>query len=72
MKGAKEGERNDHVARLAGLLFRRGVDPLAALDLVLCWNATRCKPPLSEDEVKRTVDSIAARENRRREGSARG
>lgn len=28
------------------------------LDLLLCWNAARCRPPLPEDEVVRTVESI--------------
>jgi len=26
---------------------------------LLSWNAVRCRPPLSDDEVARTVDSIA-------------
>jgi hypothetical protein len=67
VKGAAEGERNQRVAQLAGLLFRRGVDPVVALDLVAAWNDARCKPPLPDDELTATVDSIAARELRRRE-----
>ena len=35
------------------------VDRKVSLDLLLCGSATRCRPPLCEDEVGRTVDSIA-------------
>jgi hypothetical protein len=54
-----EGERNNSIASLAGHLLWHGVDPKVTLDLLLCWNATRCRPPLGEDEVGRTIDSIA-------------
>jgi putative DNA primase/helicase len=50
-EGVGEGRRND---------------AFVALDLVRCWNAKRCRPPLDEAEVIRTVNSIAARELRRR------
>lgn len=64
--GVTEGERNNTLARLVGHLLRRRVDPYVALELALCWNATRCRPPLPEAEVLRTVDSIARAEARRR------
>ena len=35
-----------------------GVDPMVVLELLLCWNRVRCRPPLPEDEVSRTVESI--------------
>jgi hypothetical protein len=57
-EGVQEGERNSSIASLAGHLFWHGVDPEVILDLLLCWNAKRCRPPLSEDEVARTVESI--------------
>jgi hypothetical protein len=60
-EGVQEGERNSSIASLAGHLFWRGIDPKVALDLLLCWNARRCQPPLSEEEVARTVDSIMRR-----------
>jgi hypothetical protein len=56
--GAEEGERNNTIASLAGHLLWHGVDPAVALELLRCWNATRCRPPLPEDEVARTVESI--------------
>jgi hypothetical protein len=68
-EGVPEGERNNTIASLAGHLLWHGVDPAMALDLLLCWNAVRCRPPLPEDEVARTVESIA-RLHLRREGEA--
>lgn len=62
--GVGQGQRNATAARLAGLLFRR-LDPLVAVELITCWNEVRCRPPLSQAELKRTLDSIAARELRR-------
>jgi hypothetical protein len=67
-EGVAEGCRNDAVARLAGLLLRRDVDPYVVLDLVRCWNGARCRPPLADDELCKTIRSIAAREMRRRAG----
>jgi hypothetical protein len=61
-----EGQRNQAVARLAGHLLRRYVDPLVTVELLLVWNRIRCKPPLSDAEVKHTVNSIAGRELARR------
>jgi hypothetical protein len=57
-EGVAEGERNTTIASLAGHLLWHGVDPVVVLDLLLSWNARRCRPPLSEDEVARTVESI--------------
>jgi hypothetical protein len=64
--GVSEGKRNDAVARLAGHLLRRYVDPHVTLELLAAWNDVRCVPPLSSDELRRTVDSIARRELNRR------
>ena len=64
--GVDQGGRNHAVAQVAGHLLRR-LDPYVALELVLAWNARRCRPPLSDYEVTRTVDSIARREAARRE-----
>jgi hypothetical protein len=53
------GERNDTIARLAGYLLRRRPDPRVVFELVRAVNQARCTPPLSDEEVLRTVDSIA-------------
>jgi hypothetical protein len=57
-EGVAEGARNSSIASLTGHLLWHGVDPEVALDLLLCWNAERCRPPLDADEVARTVESI--------------
>lgn len=62
----REGQRNQAVARLAGHLLRRYVDPLVAHDLVQAWNKAQCVPPLDPGEVTRTVASISRSELRRR------
>ena len=64
-QGVDQGKRNTTIASLTGHLLRRRVDPFVVLDLMLCWNAARCRPPLLDAEVALTVDSIAGRELRR-------
>jgi hypothetical protein len=58
-EGVAEGSRNDSIAALAGHLLWRGVDAHVVTELVLCWNRVRCRPPLADAEVVRTVASIA-------------
>jgi hypothetical protein len=70
--GAAEGARNDAVARMAGYLIARRLDPLMVLDVMLSWNASRIRPPLPDREVEATVDSIAGREARRLRRRLRG
>ena len=67
-QGASDGVRNSSVARLSGHLLRKHVDPFVALDLILCWNKVKNRPPLDDDEVAEVVDSIAKKELRRRKG----
>ncbi len=57
--GVGEGVRNTTIASLAGYLLRRGLDAAVASELLLCWNRVLCRPPLSDDEVARTVASIS-------------
>ena len=61
------GARNDSLARLAGYLLRRRPAPRVVLELVRAVNQARCVPPLPDDEIVRTVDSIARRELARRQ-----
>lgn len=65
-EGVSAGGRNQAVAALAGHLLRRWVDPYVTLALVRSWNATKNNPPLPDDELTRTVASIAKIELRRR------
>ncbi|MEN8260446.1 MAG: bifunctional DNA primase/polymerase [Pseudomonadota bacterium] len=57
--GVAEGERNNTVASFCGHLLWHGVDIEVATQLLLCWNAVRCRPPLPDDEVIRTINNIA-------------
>jgi len=56
--GVPEGSRNHSIASLAGHLLWHGVDADVVTELLLCWNLGRCHPPLPDEEVVRTVDSI--------------
>ncbi len=57
--GVVEGSRNSTIASFAGHLLWHGVDPEVVTELLLCWNRVLCRPPLGDDEVLRTVRSIA-------------
>lgn len=65
-EGVQEGERNNTIASLTGHLLRLDVDQEVVLDLLLCWNRVRCRPPLSDAEVAATVDSIVRTHSRNR------
>ncbi len=66
-QGVEAGRRNSTVASFTGHLLWHGVDPDVILELMLAWNRVRCRPPLSDEEVIRTVRSIE-RTHRRHEG----
>ncbi|MHC4550153.1 MAG: bifunctional DNA primase/polymerase [Planctomycetota bacterium] len=57
-EGVAEGARNNTIASLAGHLLAHDVDPEVLTELLICWNAVRCQPPLPLAEVVRTVESI--------------
>jgi hypothetical protein len=67
-EGVLEGTRNTTIASLAGHLLWHGVDADVVTELLLCWNRERCRPPLSDEEVVRTVASIARMHEREAEG----
>lgn len=58
VEGVNEGERNSTIAAFTGHLLWCGVDLEVIKELLLCWNRVRARPPLDDDEVLRTVDSI--------------
>ena len=68
-EGVAEGSRNNTLASLSGHLLWHGVDPEVVVELLLCWNRERCRPPLSDDEVMRTVQSITQLHRRKEQGS---
>jgi hypothetical protein len=63
-EGVTQGQRNSTLASLAGHLLWHGVDAQVATELLLTWNAVRCRPPLDAEEVARTVASIARRHDK--------
>jgi hypothetical protein len=67
-EGVDEGARNTTLASLTGHLLRHNVDVEVVAELVLAWNSTRCRPPLSERECLRTIESIAKSDIARRSG----
>jgi hypothetical protein len=66
LAGVDEGQRNQTIAKVAGLLFRRLPDPILAAELVASFNAVKCRPPLDATELRRVLDSIATKEMKRR------
>ena len=66
-QGVQEGERNNTIASITGHLLWHGVDPDVAMELMLCWNRSRCRPPLDNVEVARTVQSITRLHERHEE-----
>lgn len=69
MAPAHEGVRNERLARVAGILFRRLPAPVAVV-LACLWAKNNTVPPLSDQEVRRTLDSIAQREAKRLGGTS--
>jgi len=54
-----EGERNNRLTSLAGTMRRRGMSRDAIQAALLEENRRRCKPPLSEAEVRRIASSVS-------------
>lgn len=65
-KGVDDGRRNATLAKLAGHLLRRYVDPIVTLEFLIVWDQVRCRPPLGPQEVRTIVNSIAGKELKRR------
>jgi hypothetical protein len=70
-EGVEAGRRNATLASFTGHLLWHGVDPGVILELMLAWNRARCRPPLPDDEVVRTVRSIEETLRRHQEGEKR-
>jgi len=54
-----EGQRNATLAKLAGVMRRRGMTEHEIEPALLAVNTNRCVPPLPEEDVKRIAQSIA-------------
>ncbi len=58
-----EGQRNNHLTKLAGSLLSRRTIPKEEVFLFLnAWNQEHCDPPLPEQELRRMIDTLAASE----------
>ena len=66
-EGVKEGVRNTTLASFTGHLLWHGVDPDVVMELMLAWNRVRCRPPLEDEEVIATVQSIERTHRQHRE-----
>jgi hypothetical protein len=67
LAGLEEGTRDVNLTRLAGYFLRRRLDAVFVLEILRSLNATHCRPPLPDDDILRIVESIAARDLKRRE-----
>ena len=59
--------RSRAIARLYGLMVRKYIDAIVAIDICRMFNALRCKPPIDDYDLVQIVDDIARREADRRE-----
>ena len=64
-KGVPAGTRNMSAASLCGYLLRKSVDPETTLNLMLGWDLL-CTPPQGPEAIVATVESVLAKEIRRR------
>lgn len=63
MFGVEDGERNTSLASLIGYLLRRYVDENLVYGYAYLWGKN-CNPPLSDDRINRTFNSILKKHKR--------
>lgn len=57
-RGIVNGERDARLTSLAGRYMRRGLSYDEVVELLLCVNAQRCRPPLPENQVLKILRSV--------------
>ena len=62
--GCNAGERNNCATRLIGHLLKTGMNETEVWEIIKTWNKDKVKPPLGEDELKKTFDSIKTAEKK--------
>ena len=62
--GCNAGERNNCATRLIGHLLKTGMKETEVWEIIKTWNKDKVKPPLGEDELKKTFDSIKTAEKK--------
>jgi len=71
LKGVGKGERNHTAARLAGRYIAKGMTDDEVVQVLLIWNQNN-NPPLSKDEIVRTVKSVRATHERKQSKDSSG
>jgi Bifunctional DNA primase/polymerase, N-terminal/Primase C terminal 1 (PriCT-1) len=69
MLNVHTGDRTNTLTRLAGVLFRKRIDPAVVSALLWAWNQQSCHPPLPMEKVEKTLAGILERELIRRGGA---
>ncbi len=58
-KTVEEGERSNHLTRLAGsLIARRNIPKEQVLVFLRAWNREHCKPPLEDSEIISMINAL--------------
>lgn len=55
--GTGKGQRNSSLASLTGLCLRKNMPLQAIYGLLWCWSQ-QCEPPIDENELQKTIESI--------------
>ena len=62
--GAQTGNRNHTTARLVGHLLAKSIPTSETWEMVCNWNAAKNSPPLGQDELRKTFDSVSKLESK--------
>jgi len=57
--GAQKGQRNHTATKLVGHLLAKSIPAREAWEIVLNWNAAKNNPPLDQDELRKTFESVS-------------
>lgn len=67
-----QGQRNDHLTKLAGsLIARRNIPKEQITAFLKTWNQNNCDPPLPEEEIEVMVENLHAAELAKQSGRKR-
>ena len=58
--GCVKGERNHSATKLIGHLLKTGTKETKVWEMIQIWNRDKVKPPLDQDELKKTFESVKA------------
>jgi len=62
--GCRQGERNHSATKLIGYLLKTGMKDTEVWEMVQMWNRDKVHPPLDQDELQKTFDSVRALEKK--------